>query len=59
MLKKSVKSIAISLLFVSLFVSCASLPRATVDLSMLLEKQISALEQSHIKLINKYFEEKQ
>jgi hypothetical protein len=40
-------------------VSCASLPRATVDLSMLLEKQISALEQSHIKLINKYFEEKQ
>ncbi len=59
MLKKSVKSIAISLLFVSLFVSCASLPRATVDLSMLLEKQISALEQSQIKLINKYFEEKQ
>lgn len=58
-MKKSVKSIAISLLFVSLFVSCASLPRATVDLSMLLEKQISALEQSHIKLINKYFEEKQ
>ena len=59
MLKKSLKSIAISLLFVSLFVSCASLPRATVDLSMLLEKQISALEQSQIKLINKYFEEKQ
>jgi hypothetical protein len=39
--------------------SCASLPRATVDLSMMLDKQITALEQSHIKLIDKYFEEKQ
>jgi hypothetical protein len=39
--------------------SCASLPKATVDLSMLLDKQITTLEQSHIKLIDKYFEEKQ
>lgn len=59
MLKKSIKSVIFSLLLVSLLVSCGSLPRATVDLSMLLEKQIFALEQSHIKLINKHFEEKQ
>ena len=59
MLKKSVKSIAISLLFVPLLMSCASLPGATVDMSILLDKQISALELSHAKLIDKYFEEKQ
>ena len=59
MLKKSVKLITLLGLVALSFVSCASLPRATIDMSMLLDKQISALEQSHIKLIDKYFEQKQ
>ena len=58
-MKKSLKQVVISFLFITLFLSCASLPRATVDLSVLLDRQIDALEQSHIKIIDKYFEEKQ
>jgi len=59
MRKIIIKPVFGSLLLLPLFLSCASLPRATVDLSMLLNKQITALEQNHIKIIDKYFEEKQ
>jgi prophage DNA circulation protein len=34
------------------------LPKATVEMSVLLEKQIIALETNHISITNKYFEEK-
>ncbi|MFA7492962.1 MAG: hypothetical protein WCZ43_05555 [Proteiniphilum sp.] len=57
-LKSSIKSIVFSFVFIPLLMSCVSLSRATVDLSILLDKQILALEQSHIKMIDKYFEEK-
>jgi hypothetical protein len=47
------------LLFVAiLLVACATLPKATVEMSVLLEKQIDVLEDNHIKMINLYFEEK-
>jgi hypothetical protein len=59
MLNKSVKLIAVLVLVAPLLMSCASLPRATVDLSMLLDKQIFALEQSHIKLIIRFLNEAQ
>lgn len=39
--------------------SCASIPKATVDMSALLGRQIDALEQSHISTINAYFEGKE
>lgn len=57
--KIRIRSAVTSLCCVLLFISCASLPKATVDLSVLVDKQISTLEQSHIKLIDEYFEEKQ
>jgi len=59
MWKTSIKPVLFSFSFMLLFLSCASLPKATVDLSLLLDKQLSALEQNHILLIDKYFEEKQ
>ncbi len=40
------------------FCSCATLPKATLEMSVLLEKQITALESNHIMIVNKYFEEK-
>jgi len=48
------------LLFIGIlfFSSCATLPKATVEMSVLLEKQIIALENNHTMIINKYFEEK-
>lgn len=39
--------------------SCASIPKATVDMSTLLGRQIDALEQSHISTLNAYFDEKE
>ena len=39
--------------------SCASIPRATVDMSMMLGQQINALEQGHIATINAYYKEKE
>jgi hypothetical protein len=46
--------------FAAMFLtSCAAtLPKETVNLSVLLETQIDALEKAHISLINAYFEEK-
>lgn len=38
--------------------SCATLPKATVDMSMLLNKQLQALETNHIQIIDKHFEVK-
>lgn len=39
--------------------ACASIPRATVELSTLLGKQIDVLEQSHVATINAYYTEKE
>lgn len=39
--------------------SCASIPRATVDMSMMLGQQVDALEQGHIATINAYYKEKE
>lgn len=39
--------------------SCASIPKATVEMSTLLGQQINALEQSHISTINAYYDEKE
>ncbi|MCD7795506.1 MAG: hypothetical protein LUH46_11690 [Alistipes sp.] len=39
--------------------SCASIPRATVDMSMMLGQQIDALELGHIATINAYYKEKE
>ena len=52
------KSKTIYLLIITVFCSCASLHKATVDMSLLLEKQITVLEKSHLKLVNLYFEER-
>ena len=39
--------------------SCASIPQATVDMSMMLGQQIEALEQGHIATINAYYKGKE
>jgi hypothetical protein len=54
------KTIPFAIIFAGiLLMSCApALPKAAVGMSVLLEKQIDALEKSHIKMINLYFEEK-
>lgn len=39
--------------------SCASIPKATVEMSTLLGQQINALEQNHISTINAYYDEKE
>lgn len=39
--------------------SCASIPKATVDMSTLLGQQIDALEHSHVVLVNAYYDEKE
>ncbi|MDR2728492.1 MAG: hypothetical protein LBB56_05110 [Chitinispirillales bacterium] len=54
------KTISFAVIFASIFLaSCApALPKAAAEMSVLLEKQIDALEKSHIKMINLYFEEK-
>ena len=44
------------LLWIILFSSCTTLPKATVEMSILLEKQIIALENNHKMIINEYFE---
>lgn len=50
-----IKYLTILLVFV-LFSSCATLPKATVEMSVLLEKQLSTLENNHIAITNRYFE---
>ncbi|MDR2084889.1 MAG: hypothetical protein LBP67_07835 [Bacteroidales bacterium] len=60
-MKKNLKNKYLGILFLLamvLFVSCATLPKATVEMSILLEKQITALESNHIMIVNKYFEDK-
>jgi hypothetical protein len=52
-----IKYIAI-LVIATLLTSCATLPKAAVEMSVLLEKQIDILENNHISMINNYFEEK-
>jgi len=54
------KTILITTAFAAmLLTSCApTLPKETVNLSVLLETQIDALEKAHISVINAYFEEK-
>lgn len=55
-----IKKITLVLIIQSLlFASCATIPRATVDLSIMLDKQITVLEQSHVALIDVYFGEKE
>ncbi len=41
-----------------LMAACATLPKATVDTAMLLERQITILEQSHLALVDGIFAEK-
>ncbi len=49
-----------SLLFIIILLSsCASLPKATVEMSMLLEKQINILEENHLDMVTLYFDEKE
>src|SRR5215470_14285551 len=54
------KAIYFALIFAAMLsASCASrLPKATIEMSILLERQIDALEKSHIGIINLYFAEK-
>lgn len=47
------------LLLVVVLSSCASLPKATVEMSVLLEQQITGLEKNHLKMVNLYFEERE
>ncbi|MHB1108398.1 MAG: hypothetical protein ACYCZ2_18735, partial [Lutibacter sp.] len=53
------KSKLIYLLLVVVLSSCASLPKATVEMSILLEQQITGLEKNHLKMVNLYFEERE
>jgi len=39
--------------------SCAVLPKATVEMSVLMDKQITALEESHLHLVNLYFDQRE
>lgn len=59
---KNKKIKQLNILLVSLtalfFSSCATLPKATVEMSVLLERQITVLENNHYLIVNKYFEEK-
>jgi len=41
------------------FTSCATLPKETVEMSVMLEQQISTLETTTISITDKYFEEQQ
>ncbi len=59
MQKKSVCSVIFSLICILIVSSCGSLPKATVDMSLLLEQQLTVLEQSHVRIIDTYFEAKQ
>lgn len=47
------------LLLVVVLSSCASLPKATVEMSVLLEQQITGLEKNHLKMVNLYFDERE
>jgi hypothetical protein len=53
------KSKLIFLLLAAILSSCATLPKATVDTSVLLEQQISALERNHLKMVDLYFDERE
>lgn len=53
------KSKLIYLLLVAILSSCASLPKATVEMSVLLEQQITGLEKNHLKMVNLYFDERE
>ncbi|MHB1106209.1 MAG: hypothetical protein ACYCZ2_07590 [Lutibacter sp.] len=53
------KSKLIYLLLLVVLSSCASLPKATVEMSVLLEQQITGLEKNHLKMVNLYFEERE
>ncbi len=53
------KSKLIYLFLVVVLSSCASLPKATVEMSVLLEQQITGLEKNHLKMVNLYFEERE
>lgn len=59
MQKREIGLIIFSVFFLSFFSSCASLPKATVDMSIMLDKQLMVLERNHTAIIDKYFEEKQ
>jgi len=39
--------------------SCAVLPKATVEMSVLMDKQINALEENHLHLVNLYFDQRE
>jgi hypothetical protein len=39
--------------------SCAVLPKATLEMSVLMDNQITALEQSHLHLVNLYFDRRE
>lgn len=53
------KSKLIYLLLAAVLSSCASLPKATVEMSVLLEQQIEGLEKNHLKMVNLYFDERE
>ena len=47
------------LLLIVCCTSCAVLPKETVEMSVLMDKQLTALEQSHLHLINLYFDQRE
>lgn len=47
------------LFFIFGILGCASLPKATVEMSNLLERQIDVLQKNNIDIINLYFDEKE
>jgi hypothetical protein len=53
------KSKLIYLFVVTILSSCASLPKATVEMSVLLEQQITGLEKNHLKIVSLYFDERE
>jgi len=57
MRKSSANSVVVLFFSLSFLSSCASLPKATVDMSVMLDRQIQVLEKNHIQIIDKYFEE--
>ena len=53
------KTFIFRILLIVCCTSCAVLPKATVEMSVLMDKQITALEQSHLHLINLYFDQRE
>jgi len=57
--KEYMRKIVCILLIVAGFSSCASLPKEAVEMTLLLDKQLDALQQSHLDMVELYCSERE